>query len=131
MNDGELVRLTLPLDRRFRSVANLVLGGIALRGNLSLEALEDLQLALGAVLDRAGSEGRATVELALGERSVGVRVGPLALAGGLGRAGRGGFDLQRVLAALVDEVELEGDWVRLSKATAAGLLPRPAVPSGP
>jgi hypothetical protein len=130
MSDGGPVRLTLPLDRRFRSVANLVLGGIALRGDLSLEALEDLQLALGAVLDRAGGEDRVTVELALAERSIVVRVGPLALAGGLERPQRG-LDLHRVLSALVDEVELEGDWIRLSKATAAGVPPRPGVPSGP
>lgn len=116
MTDGGAIRLTLPRERRFRSVANLVLGGIALQRELSLETLEDLQLALGALLDRAGSTGEIGIDFALEASAITARVGPLALAGGLEQAGEG-LDLRRVLAALVDEVRLDGEFVSLSKST--------------
>lgn len=117
MADGGEIRLTLPPGRRFRPVANLVLGGIALRRELSVEALDDLQLALGALLDRAGGADEVSVSFALDEGAITARVGPLDLAGGLDGPGAG-LDLRRMLAALVDAVALEGAFVSLVKATA-------------
>ena len=60
------ITLTLPRGRSSRRVAHLVLGGLAARLDLTVESLEDLQLALDAVLDRtrrrAGrGDGRAVV----------------------------------------------------------------------
>ena len=46
------ITLTLPREPDFQSVAHLVLGGLAARLNLTLENLEDLQLALTALLAR-------------------------------------------------------------------------------
>ena len=46
------ITLTLPRAPEFQRVAHLVLGGLAARLNLTVESLEDLQLALDAVLDR-------------------------------------------------------------------------------
>ena len=47
------ITLTIPRDRALYSVAHLVLGGLGIRLNLTIEHLEDLQLALDAVLERA------------------------------------------------------------------------------
>ncbi len=53
------ITLTLPRAPEFQRVAHLVLGGLAVRLNLTVEHLEDLQLALDAVLDRLDSGLRA------------------------------------------------------------------------
>ena len=46
------ITLTVPRSPGFDGVAHLVLGGLAVRLNLTVESLEDLQLALDAVFDR-------------------------------------------------------------------------------
>jgi hypothetical protein len=117
MSDAGSIRLTLPRERRFRSVANLVLGGIALQRELSVEALDDLQLALGALLDRAGSKGEIEIDFTLGQSTIGTRVGPLR-PDDEPREPEEGLGLHRVLGALVDEVRLDGEFVELSKSTA-------------
>ena len=55
MIEQDEITLTLPRAREFHNVAHLVLAGLALRLNLTIETLEDLQIALGAVLDRVGA----------------------------------------------------------------------------
>src|SRR5262245_56232967 len=42
------ITLTIPRDRALYSVAHLVLGGLGIRLNLTIEHLEDLQLAVDA-----------------------------------------------------------------------------------
>ena len=49
--------LTLPRDREFHGVAHLVVGGLGSRLDLTIEHLEDLQLALEALL-RVRADGR-------------------------------------------------------------------------
>ena len=61
MNDE--ITLTIPRDRDYHRVAHLVLSGLALRLDLTIETLEDLQIALGAILDRAQPDGDVTVSL--------------------------------------------------------------------
>ena len=80
------------------------LGGIALRLNLTIETLEDLQLALGAVLDhlepgdeRLGGEVTVAVSLEDGGLETGCR--PLDLLDELSADG-GDIDLRRVLWAV-------------------------------
>ena len=63
------ISLTLPADDAFHSVAHLVLGGLAARLNLSLEHLEDLELALDSLLERP-SDGREVTLRVLVEDSV-------------------------------------------------------------
>ena len=43
----DTVEITIPRERDFSIVAELVIGGIAARHDVTLEALDDLQLALG------------------------------------------------------------------------------------
>ena len=49
MNEFEI---TIPRERPFSAVAGFVVGGIAVRHDLTLEALDDLQLALDSLLER-------------------------------------------------------------------------------
>jgi hypothetical protein len=121
MGEPDEITLTLPREREFQRVAHLVLGGLALRHDLTIETLEDLQLALGAVLDRAVSDGEVTVAMSLRDGSLQTRVGPIDLGGELDRADDGDeLSLKRVLWAVVDDVEVDGTWVRLSKKVAHG-----------
>ena len=52
------ITLTIPRDAEFHRVAHLVLGGLAVRLDLTIENLEDLQLALDAILARTDRRGR-------------------------------------------------------------------------
>ena len=117
------VTLTIPRERAYNSVAHLVVAGLAARLDVTIENLEDLQLALAGVLERAESEGDVTVELRMAGDAIEAAVGPFA---------RGQLDaeleieresgvvgLGRVLDRVVDEVRLGqrdgGDWLELRK----------------
>jgi hypothetical protein len=118
MTEPDEITLTLPCEREFQGVAHLVLGGLALRLNLTIEVLEDLQLALGAILDRAvddGGSGReVTVRLALFDGVLETHVGPVDLDGELA-ADHEDLSLRRILWTVVDGVDVDGAWVRLTK----------------
>jgi len=112
------ITLTLPRQREFHSVAHLVVGGLALRLNLTIETLEDLQLALGAILDRALAsacdDGEITVGLLLREGALETWVRPVDLRREL--AGDDGeLNLRRILWTVADDVQLDGACVRLTK----------------
>jgi hypothetical protein len=112
--------LTLPDERAFFNVAHLVVGGLAVRLNLTFENLEDLQVALEGLLPRA--KGEVTVRLRLEEGAVSVNVGPFAcdpLRAELEADDRERVGLRRVLDTVADGVEVVqgegGCWVRLKK----------------
>lgn len=116
--------LTLPEQSAFHDVAHLVVGGLAVRLNLTLENLEDLQTALDGLLPRVG--GEVTVAVRLEDGALDVTVGPFAcdpLRAELGRDGHEEVGLRRVLetvADALDVVERDGScWVRLTKAVTA------------
>ena len=120
MTEHDEITLTLPREREFQRVAHLVLGGLALRHDLTIETLEDLQLALGAILDRATTDGEVTVAMSVRGGRLETRVGPIDLDGELERDDDGNeLSLRRVLSAVVDEVEVDGEWVRLAKNVAS------------
>jgi anti-sigma regulatory factor (Ser/Thr protein kinase) len=117
----DTITLTLPPEREFQRVAHLVLGGLAVRLNLTLEALEDLQLALDGLLDSGSAEKEVTLELSVIGGAIEAMVGPFQ-ARSLQRvleAEDDGVGLRRVLDTVVDRVEVDerdgGDWVRLTK----------------
>lgn len=117
----DTITLTLPPEREFQRVAHLVLGGLAVRLNLTLEALEDLQLALDGLLDSGAAEGEVTLELSVVDGAIEASVGPFR-ARSVQRAldaEDDGVGLRRVLDTVVDRVEVdernEGDWVQLTK----------------
>lgn len=110
----DVVELVTPVGREWDSVARLVLAGIADRMHLSVEELDDLQLALERLLLETGpadEEVRIVFDVEPAGR-VRLRVGPLRersleadLRGQRTAAGR--LDLCRILATVVDSFDVE------------------------
>ena len=122
---ADAITLTIPREPGFNRVAHLVLGGLAVRLELTIENLEDLQLALDAVFDRLEDEtgnGEVTVTMSLRDHELETRVGPLStgVLNELERDGGDTIDLRRVLDSTVDDVLVDGDSVILTKKVVAG-----------
>jgi hypothetical protein len=116
------ITLTVPREREFYPVAHLVLGGLAVRLNLTLESLEDLQVALDGLLERADASNEITVRMRVKERELEAELGPFDgtdLRSDLEREPGDELGLRRILDAVVDDVRLEGRedgaWVVLRK----------------
>ena len=110
------ITLTFPREPGFDGVAHLVLSGLAVRLNLTIENLEDLQIALDSILGRNDEGGDVTVVLKVGDHELEARIEPVALTilDALERREQG-LDLRRVLDSTVDDVVVEGESVRLMK----------------
>jgi hypothetical protein len=119
------ITLTIPRDRALYSVAHLVLGGLVIRLNLTIEHLEDLQLALDAVLERAREEEPVTISVSVREGAIETAIGPMrdGVRDELEATEGEDVGLRRILDTLVDSVELTprdgGEWVKLTKAVGA------------
>jgi hypothetical protein len=113
------ITLTLPRGPEYQRVAHLVLSGLAVRLDLTIENLEDLELALDAVLARTDpSLGDITMKLAVRDVELVARIGPLStrLLDDIDRdTGDGELGIRRVLDSTVDDVHVDGDWVQLTK----------------
>jgi len=117
------ITLTIPRDADLHRVAHLVLGGLAVRMDLTVENLEDLQIALDSILGRSELEaGDVTVRMALRDGALETRVGPLPghVLDEIEREHDNELSLRRVLESTVDDVHVDGDSVRLTKKVAAG-----------
>ncbi len=121
----DAVRLTIPRDREFHAVAHLVLGGLAARLNLTVETLDDVQVALDALLERRDGEEPVTLEIRLLGDQLETVVGPFgshSLRADLEPGADGELGLRRVLETVAGDVELDerdGEaWVRLTKTLA-------------
>ena len=121
------ITLTIPRDRALYSVAHLVLGGLGIRLNLTIEHLEDLQLAVDAVLERSREdEEHVTIAVSVSEGQIETLIGPMRDGVRAELAAPEGDDvgLRRILDALVDEVELTerdgAEWLKLSKKVEDG-----------
>src|SRR5438105_4224577 len=77
--------------------------------------LEDLQIALDGILDRVPVDGDVTVAMSTGDGVLYARVGPVDVKDELDAADSGELNLRRVLAAVVDDVQVDGEWIRLTK----------------
>lgn len=112
----DTITLTVPAERRFLGVVNLVLGGLGSRLDLPYAQVDDLQLAVDSVLAQGdpAADGELTVEVEIGEGRLTIRVGPL-VDGGASDDG-----LKRVLAPLVASawpLDREGrEWMQLEIA---------------
>jgi hypothetical protein len=116
------ITLTIPRDRALYSVAHLVLSGLGIRLNLTIEHLEDLQLAVDAVLERSRKEEEnVTIAVSVTEGQLETLIGPMrdGVRAELAAPESEDVGLRRILDALVDEVELTerngDDWLKLSK----------------
>lgn len=122
MANDEII-LTVPRERPFYAVAHLVLGGLAVRLDLTLESLEDLQVALEGLLAREDAPGEVTMLVRVTERGLETELGPFdgdGLRSDLEREPGEELGLRRILDTVVDEVRVEvrddGAWVVLRKA---------------
>ncbi len=126
---SETIELTLPRSPRYYGVARMVIGGLAAGIELSYDALDDLQLAIGSLLDNRDLPGGDTVALHVTVTGDGVsaRIGPFAqgsmAAAFAGSSASGGIDLARLLETVVDEVvtdgDGDGDWIVVTKRAVA------------
>jgi hypothetical protein len=112
------ISLTLPADNAFHGVAHLVLGGLAVRLDLTLEHLEDLELALDALLERTASDGDVTVRVRVLDQELKTSVGPFkSVRHELESSDQ--LNLARILSTVCDEVEVTdrdgSEWVELTK----------------
>ncbi len=112
------ITLTLPADEAFHRVAHLVLGGLAVRHDLTLEHLEDIELALDTLLERYDDGGDVTVRVRVGDGELRTAVGPFENHGVLDELGHEAGDalgLRRILEAISDGIEVKDGWVELTK----------------
>jgi hypothetical protein len=120
---SEEVRLVLPAQEDLRPIVHLVVGGLAARLDLTFDTLEDVQLALGALLARRKDERDVVVTLELGE-TVRITLGPFEAASLADLQEDGdGLGLRRVLDTVCDTVGVDtrddGAWVELTKRAVA------------
>jgi hypothetical protein len=117
------IRLTLPADEAFHGVAHLVLGGLAVRLNLTFENLEDLELALDALLERVQNDEEVTVRVRVLDGELQTLVGPFVSVRAELEDGGGTLNLSRILGAVCDSVEISdrdgSEWVELTKRVTA------------
>jgi hypothetical protein len=120
------VRLTLPDEPRFYPVAHLVLGGVGSRVDLSVDALDDLRLALDSLLEWSSRGGELTVRLRVEEDFLLTEVGPFEgdeLERELAEDRAAELGLRRILDTVVDGVRVRdgdrGAWVVLEKRLAS------------
>ena len=118
------ITLVFPAQEDFHPVAHLVVGGLAARLELTYEQLEDLQVAVDALLGCRDDSDDVSVVVVVEPDTVRATVGPFlaqALAG-LERDS-GELGLRRVLETVTDSVQVEvrdgGTWVALTKARTA------------
>ena len=71
------ITLVVPAQEDFRPIVHLVIGGLAVRLDLTMDALEDLQVALDALLARRDDEGDVVVRVVFDDQVVRATVGPL------------------------------------------------------
>jgi hypothetical protein len=116
---GDEIQLTLPGDEAFHRVAHLVLGGLAVRLNLSFESLEDLELALDALLERTQTDGEIELRVRVLDGELQTVVGPFASVRAELEQGGDALNLSRILSAVCDSVEISerdgSEWVELTK----------------
>lgn len=116
------ITLTVPRDRQFYPVAHLVLGGLAVRLNLTLESFEDLQVAVDGILDRGDASGAITMRVRVTDRGLEAELGPFegdGLQSDLASPADDELGLRRILDVVVDDVSIvsrdDGAWVVLQK----------------
>ncbi len=117
------ITLTFPPQQDFNRVAHLVLGGLAARMDLTVENLEDLQIAVDSILDGADSDGqRVTVRMTVRDGALETTIGPVPshVLDEIAREQGAQLGLRRVLDSTVDDVLVDGHTIRLTKRVAGG-----------
>ena len=115
------IRLVLPAQEDFHPIAHLVVGGLGARLELTFEQLEDLQVAVDALLGCRDDDGDVSVSVTVESDAIHATVGPFARQQLAELDGDGsGLGLRRVLETVTDSLRVEerdgGAWVVLTKA---------------
>lgn len=118
------IRLVIPAEEEFRPIAHLVTGGLALRHDLTYDDLEDLQVAVEALIGLRDDENELVIVLAAGEDVLRAEIGPFAAAAlQEDPEGDSRLDLHRVLDTVTDTHEVDvrddGAWVQITKRLTA------------
>lgn len=117
--------LSLPREQAFGTIAGLVLGGVAARHDLTLDVLDDLQLALETLLEQEEDESEVSIRIRIHADTIDASVGPFDGATILELEQEPGetLGLRRLLDTVVDSVSVDrrddGCWVELRKGYAA------------
>lgn len=122
---GDRVTLRLPREHSFFSVAHLVVGGLAVRLNLSFDQLEDLQVAVAELLEQRESDEEITISLRIAGEVIELELGPFdeTLTKELAHDDGSEVGLRRVLETVVDDIEVSDrggkPWIALRKRVEA------------
>jgi anti-sigma regulatory factor (Ser/Thr protein kinase) len=111
------ISLTLPADDAFRRVAHLVLGGLAVRLDLTYESLEDLELALDTLLERSPDDEDVTVRVRVEGDELRTTVSPVPadVVRELDRDPGDALGIRRILETVSDRIEIGNGDVHLLK----------------
>jgi hypothetical protein len=118
------IRLVLPAQEDFHPIAHLVVGGLGARLELTFEQLEDLQVAVEALLDCRDDDLDVSVTVTVEPDAIHATVGPFAREQLAQLDGDGsGLGLRRVLETVTDTLRVDerdgGVWVAMTKARVA------------
>lgn len=120
---GEEIRLVIPAEEDFRPIAHLVTGGLAARLDVTFDDLDDLQLAIEALLALRDDSAELVVSLDADGGMLRASLGPFTPEALHDGDSDGRLDLRRVLDTVCDTHEIEqrdgGCWVELTKRIAA------------
>ena len=116
------IRLTIPGEGDFQRIAHLVVGGLAVRLDVTFENLEDIHLALDGLLERCPDDRELTVTVRVREDELETSIGPFppgVLRRELERESADGVGLRRVLETVTDDFDVadrgDEEWASLRK----------------
>src|SRR5947199_3453765 len=116
MNPEE-IQLIVPAEEDFRPIVHLVTGGLASRLDVTYDELEDIQVAVDAVLALRDDEGDLTLVLSTEPGVVIAAIGPFERAALPRDETTGNLGLARVLSTVCDTHEVDwrddGAWIKL------------------
>jgi hypothetical protein len=119
---GEEIRLVIPAEEDFRPIAHLVTGGLAMRLDVTYDDLDDLQVAIEALLALRDDADDLVVSLSADDGVLRASIGPFAAETLRDGDSDGGLGLSRVLDTVCDTHEIDerkgGAWVELTKRVA-------------
>ena len=129
---SDSVTLTIPRNPQYYGVVRLVVGGLAAGLSLSLDALDDLWLAIGSLLDNEDLpvDDDVTLRLEVRDDALIASLGTFAAQSAdkaFDRAHPDGpeFGLRRMLDTIVDDVDIrahdDGEWITLTKRVRAAV----------
>ena len=120
---AEEIRLVIPAEEEFRPIVHLVTGGLASRLDVTYDDLEDIQVAVDAVLALRDDEGDLTIVLSAEPGVVRAEIGPFEPDVLPRDETTGNLGLARILGTVCDTHEVDwrddGAWIELTKRTAS------------